>query len=246
MKIKRNSWHFRFIEKECNPHYSAVTNSCQYIALFLKALFLTSVKTLGILTLVAMLGFFALPLLLLATLSTLLFIPEMIYQAAYGESLYQIVVTLSGDQWLWLGPTNYEPMFILGLLGNMVLSVPLSTSIIGFTKNTARSVRSKIHISVPAPLHDLNVLFKSRFVDKICLPVSIVDEMGIGLINMNMIRDGKYHWKHNHEPKLVYLGKSRDGACVWNQFAKVNDPTKEVWCEVLDEGLHLMEETKEG
>ncbi len=178
MKIQTNSWHFRLIRSNTDLYRKSITNSCQYIALFLKALFLTSVKTLGILTLVAMLGFFALPLLLLATLSTLLFIPEMIYQAAYGESLYQIVVTLSRDQWLWLGPTNYEPMFILGFIGNLLLSPLVSIPVIKLTKNTARKVRSKIHVPVPAPLHDLNVLFKSRFVDKVCVPVSIVDEDG--------------------------------------------------------------------
>ncbi len=63
---------------------------------------------------------------------------------------------------------------------------------------------------------------------------------------MNLVKGGKYNWQYAPERKLVYLGKSRNGAGVWNQFAKVDDPAKEVWCEVLDEDLHLMEETKEG
>ena len=69
-------------------------------------------------------------------------------------------------------------MFMLGLIGSLVLSPFVSMLIFKLTKNTVRSVRSKIHVPVPAPLHDLNVLFKSRFVDKVCVPVSIVDEDG--------------------------------------------------------------------
>lgn len=178
MKIKRNSWHFRLIRSNNDLYRKSITNSCQYMALFLITAFSVSMKALGILVTVLVLGILAVPLLLLMALSTLLFIPEMIYQAAYGESLYQIVVTLSGDQWLWLGPTNYEPMFILGFIGSLVLSPFVSMLIFKLTKNTARKVRSKIHVPVPAPLHDLNVLFKSRFVDKVCVPVSIVDEDG--------------------------------------------------------------------
>ena len=45
----------------------------------------------------------------------------------------------------------------------------------------------------------------------------------------------KYKWKH--EPQiLTYVGKSNG----WHQFALVN--TDELWCEVLDFDLHLMEE----
>ena len=48
-----------------------------------------------------------------------------------------------------------------------------------------------------------------------------------------------YNWKHAPHDKLIYLGKK--GA--WHQFRKIGDP-REVWCEVLDEDLTMLEETK--
>ena len=97
MKIQTNSWHCRLVLNEYNLYgRDDITNSCQYITLFLITVFTISMKALGILVTVLLIGIVAVPLLLLMALSTLLFVPEMIYQAAYGESLYQIVVTLSG------------------------------------------------------------------------------------------------------------------------------------------------------
>lgn len=52
---------------------------------------------------------------------------------------------------------------------------------------------------------------------------------------------GKYNWKCDPVTKLVYLGK--EGS--WHQFAKVDDPTEEVWCEVLDRALGMLEPTPE-
>lgn len=49
---------------------------------------------------------------------------------------------------------------------------------------------------------------------------------------------GKYNWR-NQPDRLIYLGKK--GA--WHQFKKIGDP-REVWCEVLDEDLRMIEETK--
>ena len=54
-----------------------------------------------------------------------------------------------------------------------------------------------------------------------------------------MIVDGRYNWKNQPE-RLVYLGKKGN----WHQFAKVEN-LNVVWCEVLDEDLHMLEETKE-
>lgn len=48
---------------------------------------------------------------------------------------------------------------------------------------------------------------------------------------------GRYNWKGQPE-RLVYLGKDR----CWHQFAKV-DNLAVVWCEVLGEDLHMLEET---
>lgn len=52
-----------------------------------------------------------------------------------------------------------------------------------------------------------------------------------------MKRSGLYNWK-NQPDRLIYLGKS--GA--WHQFKKIGDP-REVWCEVLDADLRMLEET---
>lgn len=51
---------------------------------------------------------------------------------------------------------------------------------------------------------------------------------------MNLETGEKYKWKH--EPHtLIYVGKNNG----WHQFALVN--TDELWCEVLDSDLKLME-----
>ena len=49
---------------------------------------------------------------------------------------------------------------------------------------------------------------------------------------------GRYNWK-NQPDRLVYLG--RYGG--WHQFRKIGDP-RDVWCEVLDADLHMLEETR--
>lgn len=50
---------------------------------------------------------------------------------------------------------------------------------------------------------------------------------------------GKYNWIGQPE-RLIYMGKKGS----WHQFAKVSSPYM-VWCEVLTEDLHRLEETKE-
>lgn len=49
---------------------------------------------------------------------------------------------------------------------------------------------------------------------------------------------GKYNWINQPE-RLVYLGKKGS----WHQFALASNPRK-VWCEVLEEDLRCLEETK--
>jgi hypothetical protein len=51
-------------------------------------------------------------------------------------------------------------------------------------------------------------------------------------------RGGRYNWK-NQPDRRVYLRKFNG----WHQFKKIGD-TREVWCEVLDADLHMLEETK--
>lgn len=50
---------------------------------------------------------------------------------------------------------------------------------------------------------------------------------------------GMYNWIGQPE-RLIYLGKRGH----WHQFAKADRPFR-VWCEVLTEDLHMLEETKE-
>jgi len=51
---------------------------------------------------------------------------------------------------------------------------------------------------------------------------------------------GFYNWKYQRE-RLIYVGR----VGPWHQFKKIGDP-RDVWCEVLDEDLHMIEETTEG
>lgn len=54
---------------------------------------------------------------------------------------------------------------------------------------------------------------------------------------------GKYNWKNQPE-RLVYMGVMRDPTGRWHQFHKVDDPDKEVWCEVRESDLEMFEESK--
>lgn len=58
---------------------------------------------------------------------------------------------------------------------------------------------------------------------------------------MEMIKGGKYNWKHDKRP-LIYLGHNWSGNGYWHQFATVEEPDV-VWCEVLTSDLHMLEET---
>jgi hypothetical protein len=53
---------------------------------------------------------------------------------------------------------------------------------------------------------------------------------------------GNYNWKGQTE-RLLYLGKNWGGDGYWHQFAKVDIP-EEVWCEVTDSDLNMIEETQ--
>lgn len=54
---------------------------------------------------------------------------------------------------------------------------------------------------------------------------------------------GKYNWVNQPE-RLIYLGNNWSSNGYWHQFAKVESP-EIVWCEVLDEDLNGIEETKD-
>ena len=58
-----------------------------------------------------------------------------------------------------------------------------------------------------------------------------------------MEKGKKYNWKNQPE-RLVFIGRNWSGNGYWNQFEKVDKPG-EVWCEVLDCDLHMLEETIE-
>lgn len=55
-----------------------------------------------------------------------------------------------------------------------------------------------------------------------------------------MERGGRYNWRNQPE-RLIYVGKRGS----WHRFKKIGDP-REVWCEVLDEDLRMLEETESG
>lgn len=55
---------------------------------------------------------------------------------------------------------------------------------------------------------------------------------------MKMIINGRYNWSHDKQTLLIFIGKKGS----WNQFVKVDAPD-DVWCEVLDEDLHMLEES---
>jgi len=54
-----------------------------------------------------------------------------------------------------------------------------------------------------------------------------------------MVIGDPYNWKNQRE-RLYYMGKKGS----WHQFCLTQRPM-EVWCEVLTEDLHMLEETKE-
>lgn len=59
---------------------------------------------------------------------------------------------------------------------------------------------------------------------------------------MQMVEGGKYNWKGQPE-RLIYMGRNWSGNGYWHQFALVDKPYK-VWCEVQDNELDRIEETK--
>ena len=54
---------------------------------------------------------------------------------------------------------------------------------------------------------------------------------------------GRYNWKGQPE-RLIYLGNNWSGNGYWHQFAKVDDPSMKVWCEVQGRDLASFEESK--
>jgi len=55
---------------------------------------------------------------------------------------------------------------------------------------------------------------------------------------------GRYNWK-NQKERLIYLGYNWSGNGHWHQFCLADDPHKKVWCEVTNDELSMIEETKE-
>jgi hypothetical protein len=57
-----------------------------------------------------------------------------------------------------------------------------------------------------------------------------------------MVVGKPYNWIGQQE-RLVYLGFNFSGNGRWHQFAKVDDPERNVWCEVTSDQLDQFEET---
>lgn len=54
---------------------------------------------------------------------------------------------------------------------------------------------------------------------------------------------GHYNWIGQPD-RLIYLGQPSTGPSRgWHQFKKIGDP-RAIWCEVLNNELRLIEETK--
>lgn len=58
----------------------------------------------------------------------------------------------------------------------------------------------------------------------------------------DMVIDGRYNWKNQPE-RLIYIGYNWSGNGFWHQFVLVGNPN-EVWCEIKDDQLHMIEEIK--
>lgn len=56
-----------------------------------------------------------------------------------------------------------------------------------------------------------------------------------------MVKGARYNWIGQPD-RLIYLGRDRSGSGYWHQFKRIGDP-REVWCEVTDADLHMIEET---
>lgn len=70
-------------------------------------------------------------------------------------------------------------------------------------------------------------------------PVKAIKEASTGNSELLCV-GGKYNFKLQDE-RLIYLGK----VGAWNQFAETTDP-QEVWAEVLDSDLWMIEETSDS
>ena len=60
------------------------------------------------------------------------------------------------------------------------------------------------------------------------------------MTQLNMKINGGYKWKGQSE-LIVYVGMGTGGSRGWHQFELV-DNRGIVWCEVLADDLHLLEE----
>lgn len=92
------------------------------------------------------------------------------------------------------------------------------------TTVTAGSVFEELE-NLPDGTYLISVKSGKKEINK--LPDVMADNIQIGRF---------YNWKNQPE-RLVYLGKKG----LWHQFAQVGKIG--IWCEVLDNDLHMIEET---
>lgn len=182
LRIEIDSWHWNLIRRETSTCFSDVYNSCDYAWAFLKAIISIFFKGIGVLVAVLLILFAAIPFLSCILVATLLFIPEMIYQAMYQESLYQILVVLQGDGWLWLKPVVYETWFTLGMFGMSVISIFVGAGM----KYPVRGIISRLSnrlslMQAPDSVQDIAHILKSKYHDKVCIPVQLIGRDGLPL-----------------------------------------------------------------
>jgi len=71
-------------------------------------------------------------------------------------------------------------------------------------------------------------------------PAAVIDSSAMPVLTPATMKcGGRYNWR-NQPDRLIYLRKFG----IWHQFKKIGD-TREVWCEVLDDDLRMLEETAE-
>lgn len=58
-----------------------------------------------------------------------------------------------------------------------------------------------------------------------------------------MVMGVRYNFTNQPE-RLIYLGRNWSGNGYWHQFRKIDGP-RTVWCEVRDDDLSMIEETRD-
>jgi len=154
---------------------AGVNNSCDYFRYLILALLkVLSVIFVTVVTIAAVLIVMA-PSLLILALSTLIFVPEYLAVVVWNTSVVEVIFTLMGHKFFWMN-LEYEGIVVLGVFGfGTCLGIAIThvlTYIFRLIVKCTRSIPPKTYSQVvPHQLQDVYALFKTRFVDKICVKI---------------------------------------------------------------------------